>query len=115
MQYCRGGKKTKRVSPGNDFMEQIFTGELSGVDSTRVLRQGVINISDGDDEVKFIKKTSLHPRDKLKRLSNYLIRNQTDKKNYPQILPQKKLIRKNKIKVKILNILKKFHYIDMNV
>ena len=85
------------------------------MDSTRVLRQGVINISDGDDEVKFIKKTSLHRRDKLKRLSNYLIRNQTDKKNYPQILPQKKLIRKNKIKVKILNILKKFHYIGMNV
>ena len=90
MQHSRRGKKSKRVSPGSDFMEYIFTGELSGVDSTRVLRQGVININDGDDEVKFMKKTSLHPRDKRKRLSkNYLIKNQTDKTNYPQILPKK--------------------------
>ena len=27
--------------PGNYFTEQIFTGELSGVDSAGVLRQGV--------------------------------------------------------------------------
>ena len=33
MQYCWGGKKSKRFSPGSDFTEQIFTGELSGVDS----------------------------------------------------------------------------------
>ena len=40
-----------------------------------------INISDNEDEVKFIKKTPLHPRGRLKRLSkNQLIRNQTDKK-----------------------------------
>ena len=42
MQYCRGGKKSKRVSPGSDFTEQIFTVELSGVDSAGVLRQDVI-------------------------------------------------------------------------
>ena len=56
-----------------------------------------MNISDDDDDVKFIKKTPLSPRERLKRLSeNYLIRNQTDKKNFLQILPQKKLIQKNK-------------------
>ena len=57
-----------------------------------------INITNDDnDEVNFIKKTPLNPRDRLKRLSkNQLIRNQTDKKNYAQILPQKKLIQKNK-------------------
>ena len=45
MQYCRGAgevKKSKRFSPGSDFTEQIFTGELSRVDSTGVLRQGVL-------------------------------------------------------------------------
>ena len=49
-------------------------------------------IIDDDDHVKFIKKTPLHPRERLKRLSkNNLIRNQTDKKNnFLQILPQKK-------------------------
>ena len=56
-----------------------------------------VNISNDDDNVKFIKKTPLHPRERLKRLSkNYLIRNQTDKKSFPQILRQKKLIQKNK-------------------
>ena len=45
MQYCRGGKKSKRVSPGSDFTEQIFTGELSGLDSAGVLRQGVFMIT----------------------------------------------------------------------
>ena len=42
MQYCRGGKNSKCFFPGNDFTEQIFTGELSGVDSAGVLRQSVI-------------------------------------------------------------------------
>ena len=42
MQYCRGGKKSKRFSPGSDFTEQIFTGEISGLDSAGVLRQGMI-------------------------------------------------------------------------
>ena len=42
MQYCRGGKKSKRVSPGSDFTKQIFTGELSGVDPAGVPRQGVL-------------------------------------------------------------------------
>ena len=57
-----------------------------------------MNISDDDDDdVKFILKTSLHPRERLKRLSkNYLIRNQTDEKTFPPILPQKMLIQKNK-------------------
>ena len=45
MIYCRegggGGKKSKRFFPGEWFTEQIFIGELSGVDSAGVLRQGV--------------------------------------------------------------------------
>ena len=55
-------------------------------------------ISNGDDDVKFIKKSPLHPREKFKCLSkNYSIRNQTDKKKFfPKILPQKKLIQKSK-------------------
>ena len=55
-------------------------------------------ISNDDDDVKFIKKSPLHPREKLKCLSkNYSIRNQTDKKKiFPKILPQKKLIQKSK-------------------
>ena len=49
-----------------------------------------MNIRDDDDDVKFILKTPLHPTVRLKRLSkNYLIMNQTD---FPQRLPQKKLI-----------------------
>ena len=56
-----------------------------------------MNISHDDDHVKFIKKTLLHPRERLKRLSkNYLMRNQNDEKNFPQILPQKKLMQKTK-------------------
>ena len=36
---------------------------------------------DDDDDVKFIKKTHLHPQQRLKRLSeNNLIKNETDKK-----------------------------------
>ena len=52
----------------------------------------------------------MYPRDRIKRISkNYLIRNQADKKNYPQILPQKKAdTKKIKTKIKILNILKNF-------
>ena len=65
-------------------------------------------MSNGDaDDVKFIQKTPLHHRQKLKCLSkNNLIRNQTDKKNnFPQILPQKKLIQKNENQSKdIVNI-----------
>ena len=41
--------------------------------------------------LNLLKKTPLHPTERLKRLSKkYLIRNQTDKKNFPQLLPQKK-------------------------
>ena len=52
----------------------------------------------------------MYPRDRIKRFrKNYLIRNQADKKNYPQILPQKKAdTKKIKTKIKILNILKNF-------
>ena len=66
--------------------------------------------------LNLLKKTPLHPRERLKRLSKkYLIRNQTDKKSFPQILPQKKLIQKIKTKAKILNILKKFHHILLSI
>ena len=41
MQYCRGGKISKRSSPGSDFTDPIFTGVFSWVDSAGVLRQGV--------------------------------------------------------------------------
>ena len=48
-------------------------------------------ISDGNHDVKFIKKKPSHPRKRLKHLiKDNLIRNQTDKKsNFPQMLPQK--------------------------
>ena len=53
------------------------------------------NISNDDDNVKFIKKTPLHLRERLKRLSkNYLIRNQTDKK-YSSNVTSKKANTKN--------------------
>ena len=39
-----GRKKSKRFSPGSDFKEQIFTGEVSGVDSVGVLRQDIQDI-----------------------------------------------------------------------
>ena len=42
MQYCWGGKLSKCFSPGSDFTEQIFTGELAGMDSPGVLRQDVL-------------------------------------------------------------------------
>ena len=46
-------------------------------------------------------------RNRLKRLSkNQLIRNQSDKINYPQILPQKKLIQKNKNQNKDIEYIK---------
>ena len=37
----QGGKKSKAFLPGSEFTGQIFTEELSGVDSAGVLRQGV--------------------------------------------------------------------------
>ena len=37
-----GGRKSKPFSPGTDFVALIFTGELSRVDSSGVLRQGVM-------------------------------------------------------------------------
>ena len=58
----------------------------------------VINISDDDDEGKFIKETPPHPRERLKCLSrNRLIRNQANKNYNPQILDEKNSIQKNKI------------------
>ena len=73
---------------------------------------------DDDDDVKFIKKLPCILDKYFTRFSkNSLIRNQTDKKiNFPQILPQKKLIQKNKNQSKdIGNTFKKFHYIRVNV
>ena len=80
-----------------------------------------VTISDDDnddDDVKFIKKLPCILDKGFTRFSkNSLIRNQTDKKiNFPQILPQKKLIQKNKNQSKdIGNTFKKFHYIRVNV
>ena len=37
----RGGRKSKPFSPETGFAGLIFTGELSGVDSSGVLRYGV--------------------------------------------------------------------------
>ena len=45
----RGGRKSKPFSPGTDFAGIIFTGELSGVDSAGVLRQGVFIEAVGND------------------------------------------------------------------
>ena len=73
---------------------------------------------DDDDDVKFIKKLPcILDKDFTRFSKNSLIRNQTDKKiNFPQILPQKKLIQKNKNQSKdIGNTFKKFHYIRVNV
>ena len=53
MQYCRGGKKSKRFPPGSDFTEQIFTGELSEVDLARVLRQDVSLIENENSVQEF--------------------------------------------------------------
>ena len=41
----RGGRKSKPFSPGTDFVGLIFTEELSGMDSARVLKQGVLRTS----------------------------------------------------------------------
>ena len=38
----RGGRKFKLFSAEGGFKGQIFTGELSGVDSAGVLRQGIM-------------------------------------------------------------------------
>ena len=37
-----GAAKNKKLSTGSDFKDQIFTGELFGVDSAGVLRQNVL-------------------------------------------------------------------------
>ena len=72
-----------------------------------------INIIDDEDEVKFMKKLL---RNRVKRLSkNQLIRNQSDKINYPQILPQKKLIQKNKNQNKDIEYIKEVLLLRENV
>ena len=38
----RGGGKFKFFLPGSGFTDQIFTGEISGVDSAKALRQSVL-------------------------------------------------------------------------
>ena len=55
MQYCWGGKKSKRVSPGSNFTEQIFAGELSGVVSAAVLRQSVFNSLMMEDPIIYVR------------------------------------------------------------
>ena len=64
---------------------------------------------DDDDDVKFIKKLPcILDKDFTRFSKNSLIRNQTDKKiNFPQILPQKKLIQKNKNQSKDIEYIKK--------
>ena len=77
-----------------------------------------MSISNDNDDVKFIKETPSHSRERLKRLSkNNLIRNQTDKKKKisSNITSKKINTKKIKTKVKPLTILKKFHYIHLNV
>ena len=44
----RGGRKFKLLSAGSGFKGQIFTGELSGVDSAGALRQGVLRTCCGN-------------------------------------------------------------------
>ena len=44
MQYCLGRKKSKRFSSASDFTDQIFTGEISRVDSAGLLRQGLYGV-----------------------------------------------------------------------
>ena len=39
-----GGRKSKPFSPGTDFAGLISTGELFGVDSAGVVRQGVLTV-----------------------------------------------------------------------
>ena len=43
LKYSREGKISKRFSLENDFMDQIFTGEISGVDSVELQRQSVLS------------------------------------------------------------------------
>ena len=54
-----------------------------------------MNIGHDYDDVKFIFKSPLHPRERFKR-QKLVNQDQIDKKNFPQILRQKKLIQKNK-------------------
>ena len=58
--------------------------------------------------LNLFKKTPLHPRERIKRLiKNQLISGQTDEKNDPQILLQKRLIQKNKNQSKDIEYIKK--------
>ena len=91
--------------------------EEDGLQSIKAVNYVTIS-DDDDDDVKFIKKLPcILDKDFTRFSKNSLIRNQTDKKiNFPQILPQKKLIQKNKNQSKdIGNTFKKFHYIRVNV
>ena len=44
MYYSRRGNKSKRFSPRSYVTDQIFTGEVSGMDSAGVLRQSVSKV-----------------------------------------------------------------------
>ena len=55
--------------------------EEDGLQIIKTINYATISDDDDDDDVKFIKKTHLHPQQRLKRLSeNNLIKNETDKK-----------------------------------
>ena len=76
-----------------------------------------MNISNVNDDVKFINTTSLHPRERFKSLcKNDLIKNQMDKKNLSLDINTKKAnTKKIKNKAKALNILKRLHYILVSI
>ena len=55
--------------------------EEDGLQIIKTINYATISDDDDDDDVKFIKKTHLHPQQRLKRLSeNNLIKDETDKK-----------------------------------
>ena len=67
------------------FFETIKEDNDDKEDGLQVIKTvNYVNISNDDDDVKLIKKSPLHCRERLKSVSkNYLIRNQTDKKRFP--------------------------------
>ena len=62
----QGGRKSKPISPGTDFVGFIFTGELSGVDSTGLLRQGVLDV------LLYHQQNDVIVKDELAQLSDIL-------------------------------------------
>ena len=92
-------KKLQTIKEEND-------DEEGGLQITKTVNYG--NITDDNDGAKFILKVPLHPRERIKCLSkNYSIWNQADKKKISQILPQKKLLQKNRNQSKDIEYIKK--------